>query len=113
MLISNYDNTVENIKESNKKRTRYQYTIPAGFALSSACIAGRALNKSNKSDTFIKTAKNCIKDYTISNKKDISFFLGNWINKTRNKIMFPLIFFAGGLTNGLFIDWLIRVFKRD
>lgn len=113
MLVSDYNGTVEIAQQAKRKKSYYQYTIPAGFALSSACIAGRALRETNKADTFIKTAKNCMRDYTMGNKKDLSFFLGNRINRVNNKIMFPLIFIAGGLTNGLFIDWIVKVFKRN
>ena len=111
MLITN--NPSEVSMRANRKRNYYNYAIPLGFALSADCILLRALKKSNRADSFVKTIKNCARDYTVGNKKDLSLFLGKWVNNVSNKTMLPLIFLAGGLTNGLFINWLIKLFKKD
>ena len=111
MLVTNNEK-VESPKTKQRSST-LKYTIPLGFALSADCIALRALRKANRGDTFIKTAENCVRDYTVGNKKDLSFFFGKKINNISNKKMFPLIFIGGGLTNGLFIDWIVKFFKKD
>lgn len=108
-----------NAKVSNSSVINY---VPAGIAISAISIGTRALKDVNRSDTFVKTAKNCVKDYTLGNKKDLTSFLGEFLNlksfaekvdKVGNKKMFALIFGVGALSNALVAKCIADLFHKN
>lgn len=105
-----------NAKVSN---SHFYSFIPAGIAISAAAVGTRAIKKTNRSDTFIKTTKNCAHKYTLENKKELTSFLGDFLNfksfaqkvdKVGNKKMFALIFGTGIITNTIGAKFIHDVF---
>ena len=103
------------INDSSTRRKKYYYqkALPLGFAILGADIAVRGFKKTNRCDSFIKSAKNCIKDYTKEYRGDFSSFFkdflklekaGNWIEKIGNKKMLAFLLVSETLLNASVIS---------
>lgn len=105
-------------KSSSSNSSWVKY-LPAGLCISSGCVAIRAIKDECRSDSFVKTAKNCVKEYTVSNKTDIAEFtkfinlnkLAEKIAGVNNKIAFPILFGTGVLANAMLIGVFANCFK--
>ena len=94
--------------------------VPIGAALTASDIAWYALEKENRADTFVNTAKKCSKAFTKDTKKGVSWILNKckwekgaeFINKLSNKKMFAGALGAGILINAAFLHAISKLFDR-
>ena len=96
--------------------------IPIGLAVCGTTVGYRAIYRKNRGDTFIKTAKNCAREYTIENKKHISTFLTEFLNnkklteklnKLSNKKMFALLVTAKTLLSATGVAICRNLFRKN
>lgn len=94
--------------------------LPAGIVATTACVGIRAFIGNNRSDTFVKTIKNCAKAYTHENKQNLGDFFefinmkkfGDKIKNVGNKKMFAFIFAADTLFTAITFAAIKDFFKK-
>ncbi len=109
--------------EVNTDSNRNQFftkAIPCGVALTATDIAMYALEKENRADTFVGTAKKSAKAFTNDGKIISKWILDkfkwnkgvDFINKLSNRKMFAGTFGAAVLLNAIFINAVGKMFNR-
>lgn len=115
-----YVPTYQVVRPKSKTKDLFGYVIPTGAACTAATIAAGALIKENRGDTFVSTAKKCVKYYGESNKKfNVEFLdfigakgLGKKLKNFSNKKYTALLMGTDILLNGLLCGWLIGFIKN-
>ncbi len=109
-----------NSNKTSYNMNRFLRDLTIGTAATSTYIACRAFKKENRGDTFVKTAKKCLKSYTSYNRGNYSELakilklnkLSNWINNIGNKKLCVALFAGGAVFEGLFFgtiwDWTTK-----
>lgn len=109
-------NTAQN-KKSGYTRAKFMRDMAIGSVVTTLYVASRAFYKENRSDEFVKTAKNCLKAYTKDNRSnyaDLAKILkmdkfAKWINNVGSKKLCGAFLAGSVLVDGLFfgtiLDW--------
>ena len=124
MITVKINNTQNLNKEEKKEMIKNDITknvVPA-TAISTAWVAVEGIGKDRiKADSFIKTAKNCAKEYSKNNKEFLKdcfkFFklenLNQYIDKIGNKTFFAGAFVASILLNIAVISGINQIFQKN
>lgn len=106
---------------NNERKLNYWKVLPAGIIAASADVGLRAIIKKNRGDTFVKTIKNCTRDYTKEYRSGISSFCGDflgmknfskWMNGIGNKKMFAFLFATDVLITSLILKGCHNLFCK-
>lgn len=111
--------SIETQKSRNRSK-RFLRDTTIGAVVVTSYVACRAFKEENRADTFVKTAKNCLKDYTNYNRKQCSDLakvltldnVAKWMSKVSNKKMCAALLAGDAIIDGLFLgaiwDWLTK-----
>ena len=106
---------------ADNNRSRFLSTaVPLGTAVAATDIAWYALNKENRADTFVNTAKKCAKAFAEDGRKNTTWVLNKlkwdkgveYINKLSSKKMFAGALGAAVMINAVVINAIGKLFSR-
>ena len=98
----------------------FSKAVPLGVATTGAGIAYYALNKANRADTYVNTAKNCAKEFTKDGRKTVQELLkkvkwdsaAEYVGKLSNKKMFAGVAGAAVLVSATIFNTIGKIFNN-
>ena len=106
---------------NSDRNTFLTKAVPMGVAIVAADIAWYAVDKENRADTFVKTAKKCAKVFAEDGRKNINWVLNKlkwdkgaeYISKLSNRKMFAGAFGAAVMINAVVISAIGKLLSRN